>query len=330
MELPAWQLFVFAAAVGAIWAASLFDWNLVSGRDAFWRFPEGTIAGSQDDMAQVLVGYLYYVQGPWQLPLFFVSALGTPAGTNVIFMDVVPIVALIGKLFHSLFGTTINPYGGYLFLCFALPGVMMVLFLIAARVRYGLAAVISAIFADTMPALLWRWGHIALMAQFLLIGALALYLFSLQGCVRRGLVIAWIAYLILAYLMDQFLFVMVGIVWLSTLVQRRLNRLITTREALGAGLSTVALVTTVIALAGQFSRESPLPFSRGYGEYSMNLLSPVVPQDSGLFPGLGGLIDATGGQHEGFNYFGIGLLIASLLMLPAEVVWLRRNLRQHV
>jgi hypothetical protein len=33
----------------------------------------------------------------------------------------------------------------------------------------------------------------------------------------------------------------------------------------------------------------------------MNLLSPIVPQDSGLFPWIGGLIDATGGQYEGFK-----------------------------
>jgi hypothetical protein len=62
----------------------------------------------------------------------------------------------------------------------------------------------------------------------------------------------------------------------------------------------------------------------------MNLLSPAVPQDSGLFPKVGGVIDATGGQYEGFNYLGVGLLLASLLVLPAEAGWLRRNLRRHI
>lgn len=330
LELPTWQLLVLAAAVGAIWAASLFDWGIVTGRHGFWQFPEGTISGSRDDMVQVLVSYLYYVQSPWHLPLFYVSALGTPSGTNVIFMDVVPIVALVGKAVHSLTGATINLYGVYLFLCFVLPGVMMTLVLIAAMIRYALAAILAAIFANATPALLWRWGHIALMAQFLLIGALALYLFSLRRRVCRGLLAAWIAYLVLAYLMDQFLFVMVGIVWLCAVIQRRINRFTTTREALGIGALTVALVTTVITLAGQFGGTSPLPFAPGYGHYSMNLLSPVVPQDSGLFPGVGGGIDATGGQYEGFNYLGLGLLLASLFVLPAEADWLRRNLRRHL
>jgi hypothetical protein len=330
VELPAWQLLALSAAVGAIWAASLFDWSFVAGRHTFWRFPHGTIGGSWMDTAQVLVGYLYYVQSPWRLPLFYVSNLGAPAGTNVILMDVVPIVAFIGKLVHSLTGATINLYGGYLFLCFALPGVMMTFLLIAARVRYGIAAVIAAIFADTMPTLLWRWGHIALMAQFLLIGVLALYLFSLRRRVWRGRLATWVAYLGLAYLIDQFLFVMVGIVWLCALIQQRLSRYTTTQEALGTALLTVASVSVLIALGGQFSPGSPLPFSGGYGHYSMNLLSPFVPQISGLFPGLGGIIDATGGQYEGFNYLGFGVLLASLLVLPFEVGWLRRNLRRHI
>jgi hypothetical protein len=330
VELPAWQLLVLGAAVGVIWSASIFDLRFLTGQDAFWQFPEGTIAGSRDDMAQVLVGYFYYVQSPWCLPLFYVSNLNTPDGTNVIFMDVVPLVALIGKLVYSLTGATTNLYSGYLCLCFVLPGVMMTLLLLAAKIRYWLAAVIAAIFADTMPALQWRWGHIALMAQFLLIGGLALYLFSLKGRVGRGLSVTWIAYLVVTYLIDQFLFVMVGIVWLCAIIQRRLSRYTTTQEALGTAALTVALVSILVALGGQFSLGSPLPFSRGYGDYSMNLLSPFLPQDSGLFPGLGGLIDATGGQHEGFNYLGIGLLIASLLLLPAEVRWLRRNLRRHL
>jgi hypothetical protein len=330
VELPSLQLLVLAAAVGVVWAASLFDWSFVTGRHAFWQFPQGTIGGSQNDMAIPLVAYLYYVQSPWHLPLFHVSALGAPAGINVIFTDAVPIVALVGKLVHSVTGATVNLYGEWLFLCFALPGVMTTLVLIAANIRYALAAVIAAIFANSMPALLWRWGHIALEGHFLLIGALALYLFSLKRAAWRGFAIVWIGYLILAYLTNIYLFAMVGILWLCAVIQRRLNRLTTTREALGIGVLTMTLVTTVATLGGQFGGGTTgLPFSGGYGRFSMNLLSPFVPQDSGLFPWVGGIIDADY-QYEGFNYLGAGLLLASLLVLPAEAASLRRNLRRHV
>jgi Family of unknown function (DUF6311) len=330
LELPVWLLLVLSAAVGVIWAASLFDWSFVTGRHAFWQFPQGTIAGSQSDMATVLVGYLYFVQSPWRLPLFYVSALGAPSGTNVIFVDVVPIVALIGKLVHALAGATVNLYGGFLFLCFALPGVMMTLVLIAARVRYALAAVVASVLANAMPALLWRWGHIALEAHFLLIGALALYLFSVKKRGWGGLKFAWMAYLTLTLLTNNYLFAMASVVWLCALIQRRLDGLATTREVIRTGALTVSLVTSAMILGGQLgSSASGLPFAGGYGHYSMNLLSPVVPQNSGLFPWAGGVIDADE-QYEGFNYLGAGLLFASLVVLPAELGWLRQNLRRHV
>jgi hypothetical protein len=330
MKLPVWQLLTLAAGIGCLWAASLFDAAFVTGRHSFWHFPKGTIGNGGADMAQVLIGYLYYVQSPWHLPLFYVSAIGTPSGTNVIFMDVVPIVAVIGKLIHSLTGATVNLYGAYLFLCFALPGVMMTLVLIAAQIRSGLAAVIAAIFADTMPAFLWRWGHIASGSHYLLIGALALYLFSLKRSGYRSASMLWILYLILTYLTNIYLFAMVGTVWLCSVIQRRLNGLTSIWEAFGVGTMTLLIILFVITLSGQFGSGTGLPFSRGYGFFSMNLLSPMVPQDSGLFPGVGGVIDATGGQYEGFNYLGAGLLLASLLVLPREVGWLKRNLRRHI
>jgi hypothetical protein len=73
----------------------------------------------------------------------------------------------------------------------------------------------------------------------------------------------------------------------------------------------------------------------GFGFYSMNLLSPVVPQTSTLLPGyatwlLGpgrngapfDVIDATGGQaFEGFNYLGLGLLL--LCVLAPILAWRR-------
>jgi hypothetical protein len=55
-----------------------------------------------------------------------------------------------------------------------------------------------------------------------------------------------------------------------------------------------------------------------------------VPQESGLISGRGGVIDATGGQYEGFNYLGLGLLVASLFVLPAQLGWLRGNLQRHL
>jgi hypothetical protein len=83
----------------------------------------------------------------------------------------------------------------------------------------------------------------------------------------RGLAAAWIAWLALAYLTIIYVFVMVGTVWLCAIIQRRLDGLTMTREALGIGALTVVTVTIVIAFSGGFGAGSGLPFGV-YGHYS--------------------------------------------------------------
>lgn len=327
-ELPVWKLLVLAIVTGALWAAGLFDWDFITGQDEFWKFPRGTIGGSQNDMATQLSTYLYYIQGPWRPQLFYVSGLDAPIGVNATLSDFVPIVALIGKIIDSITGVQVNPYGGFLFLCFLLPGVMLTLVLIAAKIRFALAAIVGAMFANATPALMWRWGHIALTAQFLVIGAFALYLFSLQKHRWRGLATAWIVYLAFTSLINPYIFTMVGIVWVCSVIQRRLSGLASTRQLLGTVTLTIASVSSVI-VACQFGAGNHIPFNHDYGGASMNLLSPLVPQQSGVFSGLRRVIDATGGQYEGFNYLGLGLLLASVLVLPVQVRWLKRNLQRH-
>ena len=53
-------------------------------------------------MAEVLVDYFYYAQSPWHLPLFYVLGARHTRWPNIISMDAVAIVALVGKLVHSL------------------------------------------------------------------------------------------------------------------------------------------------------------------------------------------------------------------------------------
>jgi hypothetical protein len=52
----------------------------------------------------------------------------------------------------------------------------------------------------------------------------------------------------------------------------------------------------------------------------MNLASPFWPQRSGLLRGFDPIVDATGGQYEGFNYLGVGglLIVMAAIMLEGR------------
>ena len=58
----------------------------------------------------------------------------------------------------------------------------------------------------------------------------------------------------------------------------------------------------------------------------MNLLSPFFPQRSGIYSSLrDAMVDATGGQYEGFSYLGLGILMLLLMTLPWQVGKLRED-----
>jgi hypothetical protein len=69
--------------------------------------------------------------------------------------------------------------------------------------------------------------------------------------------------------------------------------------------TTSVVIVAILAIGGYFSQTL---HATGYGHYSMNLLSPFSGGKLGQ-----PLINATGGQHRGFNYLGMGVLIALLL-----------------
>src|SRR5271156_5098790 len=88
------MLALVSLGIGTAHALLMLPVGLVLGASDFWRFPRGMIDGSENDMAQVLTGQLFLQQGPWAWPLLWAPDLGFPTGTNLFWIDAVPIVAL--------------------------------------------------------------------------------------------------------------------------------------------------------------------------------------------------------------------------------------------
>lgn len=111
-----------------------------SGNGAFWDFPRGTMIFAHADMANTLAGYLYFIHAPWGWPLLQTPLLGAPHGTNIPLVDAAPLIALLGKLWFSITGQSLNFLGFFALACFALPGVAMTILLAKAGERNLAAA----------------------------------------------------------------------------------------------------------------------------------------------------------------------------------------------
>lgn len=307
-------LLACSAAISLVYILATFDMSFLLGHGPFWANPRGPwLMDPQDsidsvDVLTTRMAYAGFLHAPWGLPLFYVPNLGAPSGSSVILVDAVPIVALIGKSVAWATGATINPYGMWVAACFLLAGAFAVLLLIELGQRSLLAAVAATLLAVSMPTLLHRFGHLSLLAHFVVIGALWLYVRDTRN--NRGRLGWWAGWLCVAALLHGYLFVMAAALYAVTVLRRLDTQRPKLAEAVREPLLVVVCVAVVLLVAGHFGKGTGTSASGdGYGYFSMNLLSPFWPQRSGLFPGFDRLQTGPDGQYEGFNYLGAGVLL---------------------
>ena len=71
------------------------------------------------------MGQLFLARGAWGWPLLHAANLGFPAGTNIFWIDSVPIAGLAAKLLAGVVHGPVNLLGFDLLGCLVLPGLAM-------------------------------------------------------------------------------------------------------------------------------------------------------------------------------------------------------------
>jgi len=322
-----------AAILGLLYVLLTFDAGFLLGRGPFWAFPQGPwLMDSRDlvpsiDLIDSLIGYIGFLHSPWTLPIFYVPAIGTPAGTNVMFMGVVPIAALLGRIASAATGHFILPDGIWLLSCFVLSAVCAAWLMTVCGQRSLLAAIAASLLAVSAPTLLHRFGHPSLMAHFLVIGALCLYVKFERAPTSPNYAPAWAAWLGLGLFINAYIFGMAAAIFAASLLRRWRRQW--PRPALLEPICIGAVLVGLLYLIGYVGPGTgSSPSAGGFGAASMNLLSPFWPQRSGLFPGTE-IQDGTGVQYEGFSYLGAGALALGIAVLATKPEWLLAQARRH-
>ncbi len=321
-------LLLLSVLASALYCATMFDPAFLAGTSPFWSDPHGVIPGSWADMATALSGYGYFIRDAWRLPLFQVSGLGAPGGVNIIYTDSTPLVALLGRVVFRMTGRAVNLFGAWTALCFLANGASMTLLADRLGARTLPAALAATAFGLCAPALLLRWGHTTLMAQFEVVLALALYVDVARAGrpLRRWL---WSFPLCAAALWTHaYLFAMVAPIVAVALVQPLADGRLRPWPAIAAASALAALLALMLVASGYLSA-GPLS-AEGFGILSANLLSPAYP-DVGVLGALLHLpdVDATGGQDEGRCYLGAGALLLLACTSRPFANRLRSRLRRH-
>ena len=322
-------LLLLSVAIALACCLLLFDGNFLDGSSPFWRDPHGVIDGSWADMDTALSGYDYFVRDEWRLPLFQLSRLGTSSGSNIIYSDSTPIVALAGRLLFRLTGRAPNPFGLWTALCLVASATSMTLLVARLGARSVASTIAATAFGLCAPALLARWGHTTLMAQFEVTLSLAFYFGAARATPALPRLLWAPPLCSLALWTHAYLFVMVAMVAASAIAQAVLDRRLRPAPALGLSAALCLLLGAQLALSGYLAGAGSLS-APGFGITSTNLLSPFLP-DRDLLATLVGFsrLDATGYQYEGYCYLGAGALLLLWTVRRSLAGQGRNAIRRH-
>jgi hypothetical protein len=309
------RVLVYAAAVLIGVAAMLLVMpvDALLGTGPGWNPP-------QPDQAQALAGHLAFQADRWRWPLLEVKRLFWPHGISLALVDSNALVSMLAKLWTHAWGLPpVNWLGGFLGACWLLQPVAAVYAARGLRVR-PLAALAAGVLACAWPALMFRMMHINLCGHFLILAALGMTFRRLARQNERPL--PWFApgvLLLVSILTHPYLFelcaAVLAAVPLQGVLRRRPGRLQDIGYYMLCSVFAVGVMTLISGPLGGGDK--------GFTFFSMNLGSPVWPQLSGVFgPGLP-ILDATGGQYEGFNWLGAGTML--LLVVAFVAAGLRRR-----
>jgi hypothetical protein len=277
--------------------------QIIAASDPFWRYPPR-------DFAIHVLGAEALLRDPqWHFPLAVTSRLVSGGQqVSILFTDSAPWVAIIVK---ALGADQISVIGLVAALSVVLQPVAFMLLLLALGVRRAESLLVGAILGSLLPAWYMRLGmHVALSSHWLIVLALALSVTA----IRKGVswrIIGGLAVLgALSFGIHLYLFVMIAAIALAALLADVAR---SGRTAAPRALAGLTLFLMCSALTAWMLVHGPTGGAGGFGSFSMNLLSPFFPQQSGLAQLIlgrpGDIIDATTGQYEGFNYLGAGALI---------------------
>jgi len=315
-DCPAWVAIAAGALFGLTYAVVLLGPGVAFGWSDYWAQPHGLQSG-RFDMTGILSAWHWFMQDRWRWPLL---AIPKAADSNAGLWDPVALIFLLSKAIQSATGWKLNPMPLWQSGCFAANAAALVILVRALGARSFAAALLAAGLGAMAPGVHMRHGHLSLLAHWLPISALALYVHTRAlPRVGTGKLAGVVGLAALAAGINLYLFVMVVAIGAAAILQPALDR----RAAWGPALLALAalpasggLVTWAIGL---LEAPSVGRVTFAFGRNSMNLLSPFWPQSSGVLSGTGiywltrGSIGATVGQYDGYAYLGLGAVLTVVM-----------------
>jgi hypothetical protein len=303
---------LIGAAIGLLSFASGLGFDIVNPAQTAWVLVEG-------DHRIHFLGWHMFGHERWTMPPGVMVTYGFPIGTSIAYTDSIPIFAFLFKLVRPVIPWDFQYLGLWLLLAYVLQGFFAVLLLRARGLRPVVQILGSALFVVS-PPLLFRYGHPALSAHWLLLACLCLYFTTNRLTMHAS--VTWIVLAVISAATHPYLALMVAVLAVAHHSHCTLESHGTAAARAAISLAVVgASILAMFWLTGYFAiGDSSNIQGAGLGLFSMNALALVMPREGSALFGNGPFGYATTGQYEGYAYFGAGALLLLVIVAVAAVL----------
>lgn len=263
------------------------------------------------DIIQHYAGWNFYRSSPIRFPLGIAESMSAPEGASVVYSDSIPLFAILFRFLDPILPDSFQYFGLFVLLSYMLQGGASALLLSLFLNRFWVILVGTIPFVFS-PILMERaFRHTSLTAHYLIL--LALYCYFSHNREGKQRALLWIILAILTPLIHTYFLPMIYAVFVADILDNGAKKEKPRSVLCLAGCLCLSVLT--LFSVGAFSTGSS-GTSFGYGYFSMNVNSIFNPVSltgirwSHLLPPL----PQGFGTYEGFNYWGLGILLTFFLI----------------
>lgn len=272
---------------------------------------------SSDTFTQYL-GWEFFRKDAWHWPLGANPRYGLEFSSSVIFSDSIPLVSIPLKLVANQLPEVFQFAGYWLLACFILQAYCTIK-LVNLMTPSMLISSAAAVLFTYAPAFLWRLHSHSLLAHWLVLLALYIYLSNEGKDLTRS--IKWAALLTASVLVHTYFTGILSVIWIADMAQRNRECDRDFKSRWGEISLIMAAVGAALWAAGFFPLTTSY-LSGGYGIHRFNLTSLFNPQgglhsEGDIWSRLLPPLPQGPGDYEGFSFLGMGGILILLCALPA-------------
>jgi hypothetical protein len=265
---------------------------------------------STNDLAGYQDGWNFFKKDYWRFPIGSLPTYGVDAGNSIVYADIIPLFAIVFKLFRYILSDNFQYYSLWILLSIFLQLFFSYLIIYKATKSF-LYSIIGSIFFSISPLFFEKLGlHIALASHWIIL--FSFYIETLTEKKNR--------YRNLNILLSMTIHFSLTIIILIFHYLFKIRELFQTKkvsflllDSFFLGLSSIFIMYTL----GYFEIPPEDGLGGGYGYFSFNLNSFFNPIniENGSWSLFLPTLKYSGGQYEGFAYLGLSGILFFFIFL---------------